>query len=34
MGQTIESLLNCDIKSNACHHHMSMIVGTHTSEDC
>lgn len=33
MGQTTESLLNHDIKRNASHYHMSMIVGTHTSED-
>jgi hypothetical protein len=33
VGSKIESLSNCGIKRNAGHHHMSMIVGTLTSED-
>jgi hypothetical protein len=27
------SLLNCGIKTNAGHHHMSVTIGTHPSED-
>lgn len=33
MGQTIESLLNHDIKRNTGHHHISMIASTRISED-
>ncbi len=33
VGQTTESLLHHDIKRDASHHHMFMIVGTLTSEE-
>jgi hypothetical protein len=30
----VESMSNCDIKRNVGHHHMFVIVGTFTSENC